>query len=100
MKCKPTSFGFYIIPLVSDLCKRGGQWTHKNGLLLEHSFRMAIRINEFVIVQALVVQKLECAIQRINHYPVDEHYQNQWSYPVDRSLVFFFGFFSQLSLGL
>ena len=36
--------------------------------------------------QAPVVQTLDSAIQRINHYPADQHYQNQLSYPVDSDL--------------
>ena len=35
---------------------------------------------------ASVVQKVDSAIHRINHYPADEHYQNQLSYPVDSDL--------------
>ena len=33
--------------------------------------------------QLLGVQKLDGAIQQINHYPVDKFYQNLLSYPVD-----------------
>ena len=30
-----------------------------------------------------VVQRVDSAIQRINHYPLDKYYQSQLSYPVD-----------------
>ena len=33
-----------------------------------------------------VVQTMDSAIRRINHYPVDKHYQNQLRYPVDSDL--------------
>ena len=36
--------------------------------------------------QASVVQKLDSAIHRINHYPADKYQGNQLSYPVDRFL--------------
>ena len=32
---------------------------------------------------ASVIQKVDNIIQRITHYPVDNHYQNQSSYPLD-----------------
>ena len=35
---------------------------------------------------APVVQKLDSAIHRINHYPVDKCQGNQLHYPVDRDL--------------
>ena len=35
---------------------------------------------------APVVQTIDSAVHRINHYPVDKHYQNQLSYPVDSDL--------------
>ena len=39
------------------------------------------------INQARVVQKLDSAIQRINHYPADKYYmRNQLRYSVDRDL--------------
>ena len=37
-------------------------------------------------VLAPVVQKLDSAIHRINHYPVDKCYGNQLRYPLDRDL--------------
>ena len=39
-----------------------------------------------VFHQAPVVQKLDSAILRINHYPVDKYYRNQLLYPLDRDL--------------
>ena len=33
-----------------------------------------------------VVQKLDSAIYRINHYPTDTYYRNQLRYPVDSDL--------------
>ena len=33
-----------------------------------------------------VVQKLDSAIHRINHYPVDNYYGNQLRYTLDRFL--------------
>ena len=36
--------------------------------------------------QAQVVQTLDNAIHRINHYPVDKYYENQLYYPLDRLL--------------
>ena len=35
----------------------------------------------------LVFSKVDSTIQRINHYPADKYYQNQWSYPVDSDLT-------------
>ena len=35
---------------------------------------------------APVVQKLDSAIHRINHYPVDKCWGNQLHYPLDRDL--------------
>ena len=42
----------------------------------------------FVICISLapVVQKLDSAIHRINHYPVDKYTGNQLRYPVDSDL--------------
>ena len=36
--------------------------------------------------QAPVVQTMDSAVHRINHYPADKHKQNQLSYPVDSDL--------------
>ena len=36
--------------------------------------------------RAPVVQKLDRAIHRINHYPEDKYYDNQLRYPVDSNL--------------
>ena len=36
--------------------------------------------------QAPVVQTLDNAIHRINHYPADKYYRNQLRYPLDRDL--------------
>ena len=38
------------------------------------------------INQAPVVQTLDSAIQRINHYPVDKYYGNQLRYSLDSDL--------------
>ena len=37
-------------------------------------------------VQAQVVQKLDSAIHRINHYPADTYYGKQLRYPLDSDL--------------
>ena len=37
-------------------------------------------------VQAPVVQTLDSAIHRINHYPADNYYGNQLRYPLDSDL--------------
>ena len=37
-------------------------------------------------VLAPVVQTLDSATQRINHYPADKYYGNQLCYPLDRDL--------------
>ena len=37
-------------------------------------------------VQAPVVQTLDSAIHRINHYPADKYYGNQLRYPLDSDL--------------
>ena len=39
-----------------------------------------------VQLQALVVQKLDSAIHRINHYPTDKYYGNQLRHPLDSDL--------------
>ena len=36
--------------------------------------------------QAPVVQTLDSAIHRINHYPADKYYGNQLRYPLDSDL--------------
>ena len=36
--------------------------------------------------QAPVVQTLDSAIQRINHYPADKYYRSQLRYLLDRAL--------------
>ena len=36
--------------------------------------------------QAPVVQKLDSAIHRINHYPVDKYYKNRLHYPLESDL--------------
>ena len=36
--------------------------------------------------QAPVVQKVDSAIHRINHYPVDKYLQNTFRYPLDSDL--------------
>ena len=36
--------------------------------------------------QAPVVQKLDSAIHRINHYPVNKYHKNQLHYPLDSDL--------------
>ena len=38
------------------------------------------------VSQAPVVQKLDSAIHRINHYPVDAYYGNQLRYSLDSDL--------------
>ena len=38
------------------------------------------------IYQAPIVQTLDSAIHRINHYPVDKYYGNQLRYPLDSDL--------------
>ena len=38
------------------------------------------------VVLALVVQTLDTAIHRINHYPADKYLGNQLRYPLDRVL--------------
>ena len=43
-------------------------------------------VKKQVIVQAPVVQTLDSATQRINHYPADKYYGNQLCYPLDRDL--------------
>ena len=39
-----------------------------------------------LFTQALVVQTLDSAIHRINHYPADKYYGNQLRYPLDSDL--------------
>ena len=36
--------------------------------------------------QVPVVQTLDSAIHRINHFPADKYYENQLRYPLDRAL--------------
>ena len=38
----------------------------------------------YIIYQAPVVQTLDSAIHRINHYPADKYKGNQLHYPLDR----------------
>ena len=38
------------------------------------------------VVQVPVVQKLDSAIHRINHYPVDKYNGNQLRYPLESDL--------------
>ena len=39
-----------------------------------------------IVVLASVVQTLDSAIHRINHYPTDKYYGNQLPYPLDSDL--------------
>ena len=39
---------------------------------------------QILLQQVAVVQTLDSAIYRINHYPVDKYLGNQLRYPVDR----------------
>ena len=39
-----------------------------------------------LVCLAPVVQTLDSAIQRINHYPADKYYGNQLRYPLDSDL--------------
>ena len=59
-------------------------------LLLEtvekHPFYTFIYKPYLRIGLALVVQKLDSAIHRINHYPAEEYYGKQLCYPVDSDL--------------
>ena len=41
---------------------------------------------EHSILLAPVVQTLDSAIHRINHYPADKYYANQLRYPLDSDL--------------
>ena len=41
---------------------------------------------ESVLHQAAVVQTLDSAIHRVNHYPADKYYGNQLRYPLDSDL--------------
>ena len=43
-----------------------------------------VRLQSFY--QAPVVQTLDSAIHRINHYPADKYYGNQLRYPLDSDL--------------
>ena len=60
---------------------------------LENIFKTNLEISLLILLvdgknfhQASVVQKVDSTIQQINHYPADEHYQNQLSYPVDSAI--------------
>ena len=43
-------------------------------------------LKESVDIQVLVVQTLDSAIRRINHYPADKYWGNRPSYPLDSDL--------------
>ena len=45
-----------------------------------------ISLTAFLYHQVLVVQKLDSAIHRINHYPMDKYYENWLRYPLDSNL--------------
>ena len=42
--------------------------------------------NHDIHYQAPVVQRMDNAIHRINHYPVDKRWQNKLHYPLDSDL--------------
>ena len=56
------------------------------GLELDHEKRHRQQSSSLGKDLAPVVQKLDSAIQRINHYPVDKYEGNLLPYPVDRDL--------------
>ena len=43
-------------------------------------------MRKVVIALAPVVQTMDSAVHRINHYPANKHQQNQLSYPVNSDL--------------
>ena len=45
-----------------------------------------LTFNHQLFILAPVVQKLDSATHRINHYPADKYYGNQLRYPLDRDL--------------
>ena len=47
---------------------------------------LVIQLLDRVILQAPVVQTLDSAIHRINHYPADKYQENRLHYPLDRDL--------------
>ena len=47
---------------------------------------LARHLQSCCLDQALVVQKMDSAIYRINHYPVHKYKETQLRYPVDRDL--------------
>ena len=64
-----------------------------NASLTKYEVKMAeYRTSSFLVfkdqveAQAPVVQTLDSAIRRINHYPADKYYGNQLRYPLDSDL--------------
>ena len=55
-------------------------------VLLDQFFITLIGLCQISKFLAPVVQTMDSAVHRINHYPADKHYQNQLSYPVDSDL--------------
>ena len=47
---------------------------------------LARHLQRCCLDQALVVQKIDSAIERINLYPAHKYKENQFHYPVDRDL--------------
>ena len=48
----------------------------------------SVHFGVVIVELAPVVQTLDSAIYRINHYPADKYLGNQLHYPVDRDLSF------------
>ena len=51
-----------------------------------HALAYRAMNSKFSILLALVVQKMDSAIRRLNHYPVDKSQLNQLRYPMDSDL--------------
>ena len=58
-----------------------------DSIVLSFLYTLVIVINFTTVTMALIVQKVDGAIHRINHCPANKHKKNQLSYLVDSSCM-------------
>ena len=82
----------YILYFIGDCCqyetvREDEDIMNRKKLIVVLSFHSISFLPFFFFrVLAPVVEKMDSAIQWINHYPVDKYLENQLRYPVDRDL--------------
>ena len=78
-------FGFECDILERNVERNWYKWFRNKLTLQKHGPLFQVS-HLWDISQAPVVQTLDSAIHRINHYPADKYYGNQLRYPLDSDL--------------